>query len=307
MTIFGLSTEGILYVIYPLYLVFVPLAAVFLFWRAGRQELYDSDFLFDATVIFTVGALVFGRIVDFLVRSDFYQWSFARLIFFNVYTGVDFWGALVGAVLAIAIYLRQKKKDFWPILDLAAAPSAFGLFLAYFGQLMAGWFFASGRTPEGYFNWLYFPITYFLIYLALKRLEVKKRHEGFFGCFFITSVAAANLLFWLLGQGSLRIFKILDYFLIAPLVFLIVGSVVWYLRTKRKPVNDLKVFMALILLVLLGFKRILTDIREADSLAKKIILLPYYLAIALTFLVKLVGREFLLGLTGIANSFGMKK
>src|SRR3989344_1275297 len=82
---------------------------LFLYFRAGRHELVDDEVLFDLALVAASGALVFGRIVDFLVRFQFYGWSFKKLIFFNVFFGFSWYGAFLGAIVLSAFYLKSKK------------------------------------------------------------------------------------------------------------------------------------------------------------------------------------------------------
>src|SRR3989338_11183868 len=73
--------------------------ALFLFWRAGRHELLDSEFIFDIAIICGVGAFLGARVFDFVINPGLYQWSVNRLLFFNAYGGfVFFWGVFFGIV-----------------------------------------------------------------------------------------------------------------------------------------------------------------------------------------------------------------
>jgi len=64
---------------------------------------------------------------------------------------------------------------------------------------------------------------------------------------------------------------------------------------------------ALILLILLKIKRVLTSVREADSFARTILLLPLYLAKSLAVGVKLLGCEITFSFWELVDVFKGRK
>ena len=271
--------------LHPLIITLGIFVGVFLYWRAGRHELFESNILFDLLTVAFVGGLIFGRIFDFLLSADIYQWSITRLIFFNIYGSFNWWGGLLGATILGQIYLKSQKINFWQIFDLASAPIVFGLAFTSLG------FYVVGLLLKSFFNLnLYYFLGYFVIFWLLKRLSRQKRHHGFFACFLLVSISLLNVLFVVL-KGNLAITRLFLYELAIPSVFLVFGIVSWYLLAKRRPWQDLRMFFALFLLGVLKLRRTLTSIREADNVSRSILLLPYYLAKSLLLLVKLIGRE----------------
>lgn len=281
--------------IHPLIIALSIFLAVFLYWRAGRHELFESNILFDLLMVAAVGGLIFGRIFDFLLLPSVYQWSIKRFIFFNVYGSFNWWGAFLGAILAGQIYLKSQKINFWQIFDLASAPIVFGLALSSLG------FYIVGLLSGNIFGLnLYKFLGYLVIFWFLKRLARQKRHHGFFGCFLLVSISLLNIPLMLFAGLFL-------YELIIPSVFLAFGVVSWYLLVQRRPWQDLKMFFALLLLGVLKLKRILTSIREADNVSRSTLLLPYYLARSLLLLVKLIGREIAFSFVDLLAVFKGKK
>src|SRR3989344_4407595 len=208
------------------YLAFVFLAAVFgmfLFWRAGRHELIESDFLLDTVVICSLGAFLFGRVFDFVVRPSLYQWSVERLIFFNVWPGLDLWGALFGMIFLAAFFWRNKKPGFWSIFDLAAAPLALSIGVAFLGLVLKD--VLLGRVSS--LN-LYDFFAYFVLFWILVRLGKLKRHTGFFACFFLIAISSValflNFLRGFLGQSQVNevivFWGVVSYSRLAPGAFL---------------------------------------------------------------------------------------
>lgn len=272
------------------------LLGLFLFWRAGRRELIDSDFLFDMVLIATLGALLFGRLFEFIIRSDQFLWSLKRLIFFNVYSGFSLHGAFLGALVFGAIYAKRAKVNFWAIFDLAVTPLALILALVNLGQVLAGLLFP----------FLVYFGSYLMIFWVLSRLATKKRHPGFLACFYLVSFGLLNL-FLPPVQNLILVWGRLPYHLIISAGFLIFGVVSWYLLAKRKIVDDFKNFLALLLLAVFRIKQILTSVEEAGVLSKQILLLPSLLAKSARFLLKLITREAVLSFGDLVKAFGFKK
>lgn len=268
------------------------LLAIFLFWRTGRHELFESSLLFDFLIVSFIGGLVLARVFDFFLFPDVYHWSVRRLLFFNMYGSFNLWGALAGVIISEQIYARFTKVNFWQIFDLEVAPIVFAAAFISLSQVIGNLLSKAGVGLS-----LYYFIGYFLIFWFLKRLASKKRHHGFFSCFFLTSVSLLN---FLLPNNNL------GQFLIVALFF-IFAVVAWYRLARRNLRVDLKMIFAACLLIFLKIKRLVTSVREADSFARSILLSPFYLAKSLAVLVKLVGREITFSFWGLVDTFRGRK
>lgn len=303
--------------VYPIFAVFVFFLSAFLFWRAGRHELVESDLLFDFILISFAGALLFGRIFDFLIRADFYQWSAQRLIFFNIYGGLDFYGAILGAILVGTIYLKRKKVNPWHIFDLSAMP----LVLAQ--SLSSLLLFLMGQIPTREFNlpWelvinslslpilpltFYYFVAYLMIFWVLKRLATQKRHIGFFACFYLMFVPLVDLLFSLIDEGRIPTGSRLWQDSV-DLVFIIFGAVSWYILAKKNPITDFKSALGLALLGIFRFRRIITSAEEAGKFSKTLLFIPLYLLRLLLTVVKLVCFQVILGFVDFIKVFKSRR
>jgi|SRR3989344_2017156 len=269
----------------PLLFLLAVFGAIFLFWRAARYEYIDQKFLFDILAVCAVGAFVFSRLFDFIFNFHAYEWSLAKLVFFNSFGGFDIWGGLLGAILSAYLFLRRKKAMLLDIFDLSAAPIVFGLFVYSFANLSRG---------------IYDAFFYFALFVVIKRLEQKKRRRGFFACFALISVSVLNLVFY----GSRSPF---DYQLVKPIGFLLAGLGFWYLFSKRNIKWDFKGMVGWFLLGGFGFRRILSNIQEADKLAKNIILSPYYFGRGLLLFVTLLVREIYASILGFMQALGVRR
>lgn len=270
---------------------------IFLFFRAGRHELLDDEVIFDSIIFALIGGAFGGRILDFVIRYDFYNWSFKKLFFFNAYSGIDWYGVLIGAAFASAFYLKQKKINYWYLFDLAAAPIAFALTLINLSR------FLIYRKLEA--------LTYFagflVIFWTLKRFAKLKRHNGFFASLSLISASILNLAVFSFKKGEIKILGTVYYSFIMPAIFLLVGLFLFYTLTKRTIKSDIKSIGALFLLLILKLKRSLTSINEANFSAKAIVFLPLTIAKIVFDLVKWLGREIYLSLVEISNVFGVKR
>lgn len=291
--------------IFPLFFLLAAFLSTFLFWRAGRHELIESDFLMDVLIIFSIGAILGGRLFDFFLGYSQNHLSILWLLFFNRFGGFDFFGAFFGAFVAVWLFLRRRRYDFMQICDLAAAPIVFFRVITTIGHF-AGYFIGSGFSNNSLFFLSRF-ISYFAIFWIIKRLETKKRHKGFFAGFYLVSTGFVDTILYYVFPVNRILFDKYPYQLMISGVLLVAGVVFWYKVAKRKPRNDLKNFFGSFLLLVFGTGRTLTNLRDADRFAKFIIFLPYTLAKALWAFVKLVVREISSGFADFAKAMGIGK
>jgi len=281
--------------------------SVFLFWRAGRHELVESESLFDSILVSSIGAFFFGRIFDFLIRADLYRWSVKRLIFFNIYSEFNFYGALLGAILTGAIFLRAKKINPWQIFDLGAAPLVFTQSLAALVIFMTSQIQTRGSLSLPIFPLaFYYFVAYLVIFWILKRFETKKRHVGFFACFYLVSVPLVDLSLSLTSNRQMPTGSEFWRLLIG-LGLLIFGIVCWYILAKRKLTVDLKSILGLVLLGIFRTRRMIISVEEAGKFSKTLLFLPLYLLRSLYFIVKLVCSQAVLGLAEFLKAFKGRK
>lgn len=288
---------------YPLFFLLAVVILVFLFWRACRHELVDSQTAFDLLIIAAAGALIGGRIMEFVVRNRQFSWSFERLLFINVWPGFDFWGAILGAGLGLALYLRSRKPAFWQVTDLLAAPLVFAQAILATGRALA----------QNITVWYWWALGYLLIFLILKRLATKKRWPGFFMASFLVAISLLDLMLFY-SQKNFVYFRPDRYLLwgiayefLAPAIGLLAGLVIWYILAGRQLLADIKSFFALILLVVFSLRRILTDINDAGRLSRAIIWAPYWLAKYIIWLVRFIFSQLVAAVLDLFYVFGLKK
>lgn len=297
---------------YPISIVVALLIAVFLFWRAGRHEFMDSEELFDVSLVSLAGALLFGRLFEFIGSADRFQWSISRLVFVNAYGGLDFYGVLVGVFVFVWLFLKRRVIKAFKVLDLMAAPFVFAQAIVAAGSFvlptmkakeisLAFLKFMGAKYPLA----LIYLLGYFFIFIVLKRLQAKKRHAGFFACFYVVAISILDLVIYPLRDDSAKIGQ-LPYHLVMPPVFLIVGVVAWHILAKRSLRDDFKSFLAFALLTLFRIKRSIKDINEAGTLSRAIVLAPYFLVRSIFRLCLLLVKELRLAIVELLMVLGIK-
>lgn len=280
---------------------FVAVAAVsatFLFWRACRHDLVDSEVAFDLVVVGVVSSLIFARLVEFVVNYQEFDWSLTKLFFFNVYSGFDFYGALLGLFLGISVVARAKKLNVLSILDLVAAP------LAFLQGIVAVGKYITSQSPDK-FVWFFYAFGFLVIFWILKRLGTQKRHAGFFVCFYLLAFALLDVLFW--WREDVLFVKNIPYQLVAPLVIAQATLIFWYIVAGRNLAKDLKNFFAYFLLSILRFRRMVADANEAGKFSRSLILAPAWFAREVGKLLKLGVREIFLGIVDFLRVLGVRR
>ncbi|MEX2027940.1 MAG: prolipoprotein diacylglyceryl transferase family protein [Candidatus Curtissbacteria bacterium] len=291
--------SGLFYLAVVLLAVFI---GVFLFWRAGRHELIDSELLLDSVIVAFFGGLVFGRIWDFLIRADRYDFSLSRLIFFNAFPGIDFAGILLGFSFATALFLRKKKVSFFEIFDLAVSKIAFAQSIISLGRFAIGAVFIRSRDLSA----LYFGLGYFLIFWVLARLSKRKRHTGFFTSLYLVGNAVLEIaLFW--TRRDVVYIGQIPYKLALGVALLAFSLIFWYVSARRNFRKDSRTITAAIFLSLMRLKRTVVSVEEIGNLARLLILFPYYLTRKILLVLKFLGLEIASGLADFLVILGLKK
>jgi hypothetical protein len=276
--------------------------AFFLFWRACRHELFDNEQIFDIVLIGSVGGLFLGRVVGFLLNFEVYGLSFYKFFFFHVYPAFSFWGFVIGAFIAVSIFLRHKRTNVWSFFDLAAAPIIFGLFIdAFFNGLLG--YFNTGFV----YSSLVLAFFYFLFFFILKRLASKKRHIGFFACMFLVFCPIINGVYLIVTKSGIKT-NVSDLYQLAVLFgVLLLGIFSWYKLAKRGLTTDAKLIFGLVFLRLLGFLRAVKSADEAGRASRTVIFSPYSILKGFLVLLRGLFREIKLGFVEIFYILGIRR
>ena len=111
-------------------------------WTAGRRALRQNihpETIMDLGPWLLIGAIAGARI---LYVVSYWKESFAGMpikeIFMVQHGGLVYYGGLIGAALACALFARLKKLPLWRLADILAPSIALGCFFGRWGCLMNG-------------------------------------------------------------------------------------------------------------------------------------------------------------------------
>ena len=124
------------------YGVMIALAFLAGLWTAtlrARREQIPPDKIADVTLWLMIGAIAGARIVYVTTyrREEFADQPF-RDVFMIQHGGLVYYGGLIGAIIAGAIYIRWKKLPLWKTADVLAPSIALGSVFGRTGCLLNG-------------------------------------------------------------------------------------------------------------------------------------------------------------------------
>ena len=277
--------------------------AVFLFWRACRHEFFGNDQIFDTLLVAVLGGLFFGRITGFLINFEEHGLSAYRFLFFHVYRAFNFWGFILGCLLATAVFFRNKKISVFSFFDLAAGPIIFGLFV-YFLFLTGAVYLSTGKVD---LPTLVFTVSYLLLFFVIERLTTLKRHTGFFTCYFLVFTPVTALLHFLVFELN-ELYKVAKiYENVLTMTVVIFGGILWYRLSERHIRKDVNQAAGYIFLRLAGFMRTITSVNEAGNVSKALIIAPYTILHGILVLLRSLVKETKAGLEQFYYALGVKK
>lgn len=113
------------------------LVGVTLAKREGRRVGEDPDRIMDLCFYLLIAAIVTSRLFYVVTTPEIFLSD--PLEIFRIWKGgLVFYGAFIGAMLTIVIYLRKYKRPLWKTLDILAPSVAIGHFFGRIGCFFAG-------------------------------------------------------------------------------------------------------------------------------------------------------------------------
>lgn len=233
---------------YGLFFVLGFVIAYFLFnYLAKRKELsITKEDITDLFLYVIAGTILGARIFYvFVYNLTFYLDNPSEIIAIW-HGGLSFHGALIGAVIAVLIFTKKKKIDFYEIADLSVIPLALGLALGRLGNFTNGelygritdvpWAF---RFPdaEGFRHpsQIYESFKNFTIFLALWAIKDKKLPKGFMFWLFVVMYSALRFIVEFFRQPDPQVGFIIGFLTmgqVLSIVMFVVG--VYFLRKVYK-------------------------------------------------------------------------
>lgn len=142
MHVFELAIDPVLLRLGPINLTwygtiigFGALLGLLLAIREGRRFGVSSDFFMDLMLIGTPSALIAARAYYVAFQWENYKDNFWE-IFAIWHGGIAIYGALIGAVISGAIYIKVKGYPFWRIADICAPSFLVGQMIGRWGNFV---------------------------------------------------------------------------------------------------------------------------------------------------------------------------
>ncbi|MDD5017688.1 MAG: prolipoprotein diacylglyceryl transferase [Eubacteriales bacterium] len=224
--------------------------------REGKRRGYRSEMIFDFLLIAIPLCIVCARIYYVIFKWSYYV-SDPIKIFAIWEGGLAIYGAVIGGVIAAAIFLRWRRIPIGTMLDIAAPSIIIGQAIGRWGnyvnqeahgiqipyEMRALKFFPAGiklTLEDGSIAWYYATFFYesmwnLLVFIALMimRKKIKVRGGVFawyallygFGRFFIEGLRTDSL-YW----GSIRVSQALS-------LILFVGGIAYLVIQSRRDLN----------------------------------------------------------------------
>ncbi len=124
------------------YGVMIALAFLFGLWTAtlrARREKIPGEFIADVVVALMIGSIIGARIV---YVTTYWHEEFAGQPLMEIFAvwhgGLVYYGGLLGAIAAGALYMLWKKMPVWKTADVLAPSIALGSFFGRIGCLLNG-------------------------------------------------------------------------------------------------------------------------------------------------------------------------
>lgn len=113
------------------------LVAVFVLWKLARTYELKEETILDLSLLTFFGGLLGARIYTVIFNTSFFD-NLDKIFLVNRYPGLSFWGGFLGGVLALYVFSKRLKLNFWQIADLAAVGFVAGLIVGNIGCFLGG-------------------------------------------------------------------------------------------------------------------------------------------------------------------------
>lgn len=216
---------------------------MFLVWRLSRAWDLDEEKTLDLTLLTFIGGIVGARLYFVLENLQIFFASPLNLILINKVPGLSFWGGILGGWLTLYYFARRKRLDFWQLADIAFVGILGGMVLSNLGCFLGGCNIGTptnsiiGVSMAGALGkrWPVQLIEAILLTFGLLKIWSKATHfhqrGKIAGLGFLYVGAITFILDPLRQDHSGRLFS---------LVFILLGSTIYYKVMKQNPITHLK-------------------------------------------------------------------
>lgn len=165
-------------------------AAVFFIYRRAAKFHIDKNKMIDLCIIILISGVIGARFLYVLLNLSYYTANPIEIVKLSK-GGLVWYGGFLTGLVALIIYLRKAKLDFWAVMDLVAPYIALAQAFGRIGCLLNGCCYGIEAGPGCMFAvrsvndptmrypvQIYSAIALFLIFLILRVWQDRKHFVG---------------------------------------------------------------------------------------------------------------------------------
>lgn len=154
----------------------------------------EQDHGYNIALLAVVFGLIGARLLHVLQFWDVYSSNLFSII--NLISGgLTWYGGFIGGLLAVIVYIKLKKLDFWKLADIIAPPLAIGYVIGRIGCILGDgghvgkltnvpWGFNVNGEVRHVTAW-YSMLNALVLFFILRKLEKRKHFKGFLFMFYL--------------------------------------------------------------------------------------------------------------------------
>ena len=169
------------------------LSTLLVYARAPRFNI-DKDRAVDLTIVVLISGIIGARLLYVLLNLSFYAANPLEIIMLSK-GGLVWYGGFLAALLAMVIYIRIARLDFWSVVDLLAPYAALGQAFGRIGCFLNGCCYGMKVSPGFPFSVTFpcdtdprFPsqlVSAGLLFIIFVFLLIWQNHRRFVGEIFL--------------------------------------------------------------------------------------------------------------------------
>jgi phosphatidylglycerol:prolipoprotein diacylglycerol transferase len=249
-TLFGYQITS-----FGIFLILGIITSMFVLWRLAQVYELDGEKVLDLFFLTALGSFIGARLFYIVTHLNQFD-TITKMLFFFKYSGLSFWGAVLGGILVIRLMAPKLKLNFWQVADLGMVATFFMISMTSFGCLFGGCQY--GRFYDGWFAVNQFGIAgprfplqlveaglFILGFIYLWHASLRFHYNGKIASLGLIILGVLKLsLEPLRGETQIG-FLNMSMGAIGSLVGILLGITCFYKQSKRSFIQDLKFFFAL--------------------------------------------------------------
>lgn len=249
-TLFGYQITS-----FGIFLILGILTSMFVLWRLSQVYELDGEKILDLFFLTAVGSFVGARLLYIAIHLNQFD-SLVKMLFFFKYSGLSFWGALLGGILVIRLFTTRLKLSFWQVADLGIVATFFMISITSFGCLLGGCQY--GGFYDGWFAVNQFGLPgprfplqllesglFILGFIYLWHASLRFHFNGKIASVGLIILGVLKLLLEPMRGETQTGFLNMSLGVIGSLLAMLLGIFCFYKQSKRSFINDIKFFIGI--------------------------------------------------------------